>query len=444
MKELPEKFHSSMKNMFGESEYGEFIKSLSMPGVSGLRVNELKTDAYFLESKLKFLNERVPWCDTGFYFSEGDRPSKSALYQAGLFYIQEPSAMLPAALLEIREGDKVLDICAAPGGKTTQLASKLKGTGLIVSNDNKASRCIPLVKNIEQAGIKNCVVTNDVPERLSLRLPGFFDKILVDAPCSGEGMFRKDTGAVSEWERYSPSECSVIQLDILVSCAKMLKQGGMMSYSTCTFNTTENEGTVEKFLGLFGEFELVSAETRKHGISAGLNGFTGCARIFPHKAKGEGHFTAIFRKKDGRFTRYDKNETVKSAAGAEFGEFRSKYISDGFFVSERFERRKDHLYLLPEDLPDMRGIKVVRPGLYLGEVKGAKFEPSQALAMALRSDDFSGTVSFDSESRQVSDYLAGLSFDAGTAEGYNLFCCDGHPLGFGKTVNGRMKNRKLL
>ena len=293
---LPLKYTETMKALLGE-EYDAYLASFDEERFYGLRVNTLKLSAEEMAAKGVFSLRSVPWCETGFYYDGAERPAKHPYYHAGLYYLQEPSAMSPAATLPIGEGDRVLDLCAAPGGKTTQLGARLGGTGLLVANDISAGRAKTLLKNVELAGIRNAIVMSETPERIAERLPHFFDKILVDAPCSGEGMFRKEPDMVKSWDADMLAFCRSEQAKILEACAPMLKAGGMLLYSTCTFSPEENEKSIGDFLERHPEFDLMPI-AKKNGFAAGLAPYTDCARLYPHRLKGEGHFLALLRKKE--------------------------------------------------------------------------------------------------------------------------------------------------
>ncbi|MCL2350060.1 MAG: RsmB/NOP family class I SAM-dependent RNA methyltransferase, partial [Defluviitaleaceae bacterium] len=275
MNKLPQEFIQNMEGFFNDpGELSDFLTSLSLPRQYGYRINTLKT----LHSPLSTLHSKIPWCNTGYYYeNQKNAPmGKNPLYQAGLYYIQEPSAMSAAAMLDVQPGEKVLDLCASPGGKSTQIAAALGGEGLLVSNDANMGRIPQLLRNIEMAGIVNSIVLCETPERIAARLQGFFDKVLVDAPCSGEGMFRKDPSAIAAWDVAKPARLAVIQKNILHFAAKTVRAGGFLVYSTCTFNRTENEDIIDDFLLNNGHFKLIKQE-----------------RIWPHKHRGEGHFVTL-------------------------------------------------------------------------------------------------------------------------------------------------------
>ena len=301
--ELPQKYLDSMKELLGD-EFQAYLDSFSQKRLYGLRVNNLKISTEDFLKISPFKLKKIPWIDNGFYYEEEDKPAKHPYYFAGLYYLQEPSAMTPASILPIEHGDKVLDVCAAPGGKSTELGARLGGTGLLVSNDISASRAKALLKNIEVSGIGNVVITCEEPGKLISSFESFFDKILIDAPCSGEGMFRKDNKLIKSWQMNGPEYFAAIQKSILSQAAQMLKPGGYMLYSTCTFSKLEDEDNIHLFLESHPDFSLVdifdSGIPSIHpyeGFSKGI-GLPQCVRIFPHKMHGEGHFVALL-KKDG-------------------------------------------------------------------------------------------------------------------------------------------------
>ena len=465
---LPEKFREEMKSML-KDEYDAFLESYEDDYYRGMRCNTLKISPSVFEDKAPFISERVKWTDNGYYTNEDDQPAKHPYYFAGLYYIQEPSAMLPAALLPVEPGDKVLDLCAAPGGKTTELGAKLKGEGLLVSNDISASRAKALVKNIELFGIKNAVVISEAPEKLAERFEGYFDKILVDAPCSGEGMFRKVHSIAKNWEQYGSQYYADIQRTVLPSAVKMLRAGGMMVYSTCTFSKLEDEDSLQFIFDNFPEMELVSAidfdNERYFGFSHGLTEDTKNAiRLFPHRIKGEGHFVALLRKKTGTNEKSAVDVTPKApVVNTEQGnkydkQTRSKYkkVSEeafdfleeiGFKIPcSRLWVNEEKIFMLPDNCPDFNKLRVLRTGLFLGEMKKGRFEPSESLALSLRKDEYPNVLELSSDDERVIRYLKCESIDIEDGEvsdGYCLVTVDGFPLGWGKVDKGRFKNKYL-
>jgi NOL1/NOP2/sun family putative RNA methylase len=441
---LPSKFIDEMKEMLGD-EFDDFLASYDEDYYRGIRCNTLKITPSEFEKKVPFVSEKVDWVQNGYYTSEDEQPAKHPYYFAGLYYIQEPSAMMPASQLPVEPGDRVLDLCAAPGGKTTELGAKLKGEGVLVSNDISASRAKALVKNVELFGIKNAMVVSESPDKLAERLEGYFDKILVDAPCSGEGMFRKVHSIAKNWEQYGSQYYADIQRTVLPSAVKMLKPGGMMIYSTCTFSKLEDEDSISFILENNPDMELIESH-----------------KLFPHKIKGEGHFVALLHKKDTATAL-----AVESSAkdGKEKGtinkydtKVRSKYkkISDeafDFFESIGFKIdvsrlwvNEDRINMLPEDAPDLSRLRVLRTGLFLGEMKKGRFEPSQSLALALKAEEYPNVLDLKLDDDRVVRYLKCESIDVEDGEvsdGYCLVAVDGYPLGWGKVDKGRFKNKYL-
>ncbi len=445
---LPEKYAQRMQGLLGE-DYDKYLKSLDEKRYCGLRANTLKISPDTIKKLVNWELEPVKWCDCGFYYNEEIRPAKHPFYNAGLYYIQEPSAMSTGAMIDIQPGDRVLDLCAAPGGKSTQAAAKLKGEGVIVSNDISASRCKALLKNIEVCGVKNAVITNETPQKLAERFEGYFNKIIVDAPCSGEGMFRKDDGAVRSWEEHKSEMCCELQRDILKNAAKMLTNGGVIAYSTCTFAPEEDEGMIWEFLTQNPDFELLEVD-RSKGFDRGRPEWTEggseelkkCGRLWPYKIKGEGHFLCLMRKKGEPIRPAAEDRPNPSAKElTDFYGFCKSCLNTE--INSPFIIHGTSLMAVPNGLPDLRGIRIMRSGLYLGELKKNRFEPSQAFAMTLKKDEVKLTVDFSLEDEGLKKYLRGDSFQVDCADGWALVCVCGYPLGWGKVQKGRLKNKYL-
>lgn len=442
---LPKEFVERMTTLLGEEEREVFFASFDQPRHYGLRVNTLKITVPDFLARSPFPLTPVPWTKNGFYYPAEERPAKHPYYFAGLYYLQEPSAMAPGAVIKATPGERILDLAAAPGGKTTQMAADMKGEGLLVANDVSAERAKALTKNIELFGITNAVILNETPERLAQKLPVFFDKILVDAPCSGEGMFRKDPNATSAWGVFSVNTCAALQRNILEHAAAMLKPGGHLVYSTCTFAPEENEGTLEYFLSRHPEFNLEpvpGGELFSPGCPVYVNGreeLKRAARLWPHKIRGEGHFVALLRKKPGvTGPSVAEQSSVHPDSLADFHSFVAENLIKP--LTGRFIRFGDHLYKLPPGTPSLEGLKVVRPGWYMGMFKKNRFAPSQALAMGLRREDVVRAADFAVDDPRVIRYLKGETLPWGGEAGWTLVAVDGFPLGWGKAVQGQLKN----
>ena len=436
---LPLDYMGEMRALLG-AEFDEYLRSFGDGRLYGLRANTLKISPDALREKGVFSLTPVPWCAEGFYYAEGERPAKHPYYHAGLYYLQEPSAMSPAATLPIAEGDRVLDLCAAPGGKTTQLAARLNGTGLLLANDISAGRAKTLLKNVELAGIRNAVVLSETPQRLAERLPGFFDKILVDAPCSGEGMFRKEEAAVTDWSPETVKMCAARQSEILDSAANMLRPGGYLCYSTCTFAPEEDEGAIGAFLQRHPEFRVEHAEMpwlapgRPEWAEDGNPELKNTFRLWPHLLSGEGHYAALL-KKDGDAEPEDLPKPAEVKMPPELRDFLSGMgitLPVGRLISFG-----PSLYLCPEDMPDLKGLKVLRPGLELGQAKKGRFEPAHALALWL--DTAAVTEDLPAEDPRVLSYLQGQVIP-GEQSGWTLITVDGLSLGWAKGSGGQLKN----
>ena len=422
---LPEKFLERMQNMLGE-EYPAFLESLSGKRYRALRLNPLKTRIQEGKEKLPFTLSPVPWTKNGFYYEEEEQPGKHPYHEAGLYYIQEPSAMAPvpclmeeaamperqeehvsaAAIPERQEEPatpgRVLDLCAAPGGKSTQIAEYMRGRGMLITNEIHPQRAKILSENIERMGISNAIVLNETPESLSKRFIAFFDRILVDAPCSGEGMFRKNDNAGEEWSEENVALCAERQDGILDCAATMLKPGGRLVYSTCTFAPAEDEGSVSRFLETHPDFCLEKEE-----------------RLMPHKIKGEGHFLAVLHREGGQLSSAATAGTEKSLTLKDCREFLDFAKEALTIPAEELTEGKillrfgEQLYLAPAETPSLRGLKVLRPGLHLGTVKKNRFEPSHALALFLKKEQVVHALNLVCDGTAVRKYLEGQTLTIG-------------------------------
>ncbi len=450
---LPEEYLAAMKDMLGD-EFEAYLDSFNDNRLYGLRVNTLKISPEDFLKISPFKLTPIPWIDNGFYFSGEDKPAKHPYYFAGLYYIQEPSAMTPANVLTVEEGDVVFDMCAAPGGKTTELGAKLKTTGLLITNDISNSRAKALLKNVEVFGIPNVCVLSEDPKKIAGKFTGFFDKILIDAPCSGEGMFRKDSKLIKSWEKTGPQVYSKIQQDIILLGADMLKPGGKMLYSTCTFSKLEDEESVRFLLENRPEIHLIDIpeyEGYCHGFTYddGLKAMNmqKCVRIFPHKMAGEGHFIALLEKDEnapGSYTAKRKPYSTKICQELE------DFINSTAFPIDKSDIaiRDDKVYVISKDMVEDSGLRIMRGGLLLGELKKNRFEPSQAFAMVLKKEQYDAVIDLPVSDERVVRYLKGETidvpeFEEKTRNGWNLFCVDGYPLGWGKFNGVSLKNKYL-
>ncbi len=421
---LPQLFLQRMQIQLGE-EYPDFLKSLERPRAVALRFQPQKGPA----PALPWLQQPVPWEPNGWYYDPAARPGLHPYHEAGVYYLQEASAMAPVQLLDPGPGEKVCDLCAAPGGKATQIAGRLAGEGLLVCNEFNPKRAKILSRNIERMGIANALVTNEHPEKLAKHLEGFFDRVLIDAPCSGEGMFRKEEAAVTDWSEETVQMCARRQGEILASGAKLLRPGGRLVYSTCTFAPEENEMAVASFLESHPEFEPEYVQAP--WFTAGENG---SFRLWPHKLLGEGHFAAVLRKVGG--------EEARGSDGGSGQKLPEQWVRFARELDIRLPQGKaiffgQSLYWAPMELPRLQGLKVLRPGLELGEVKKDRFEPAHALALWLSS--CAVCADFPADSPEIAAFLAG-NVIASEKRGWCLVTVDGYSLGWGKGDGTVLKN----
>jgi len=476
---LPTAFTDRMKNMLQE-EYEDFLASYGNEKHQSLRLNSLKVRKNIFLSQTPFKLQPVSWAAEGFYYGKEDAPGKHPYHEAGVYYIQEPSAMAPVSFLDVRPGERVLDLCAAPGGKSTQIGAALAGEGILFSNEIHPARARILSENIERMGITNAIVLNESPDRLAEVFEGYFDKVLVDAPCSGEGMFRKNEEAVQEWSPENVALCADRQDHILDQAAKMLCPGGRLVYSTCTFAPQENEGSVYRFLMGHPEFSIVKVQIPEgfeegrpqwceygehadtsinnknifqnqekifqndENISPKDEDISHTMRIWPHKVQGEGHYVAVLKKAGekpaGAVTRslYGLERSISERDYKEFLEFKKEYLK--VELSGVYLKFGDQLYLGPKDMPALTRLKVLRPGLHLGTLKKNRFEPSHALALALTPDQVTQVYDLTIADGSAGAFIGGQTFSVGTEKGWHLISVDGYSLGWGKAAGGIMKN----
>ena len=423
MTNLPNAFIENMKKQLPESEWEAFFAVYGQKPYKGVRLNPLKDEPKRIAEKLPFLGARVAWEENG-YYTQAEKIGASVYHHAGLIYSQEPSAMCAAPLLDVKRGERVLDLCSAPGGKGTRLAADLQGTGIIVLNEPILSRAKILLQNVERMGIKNAVVTCEYPQTLSSRFLGYFDKIMVDAPCSGEGMFRKNAEeALAEWSEENVALCARRQAEILEHATKMLRVGGRLVYSTCTFSEAEDGEQVRDYLQKHPFMRLIKEE-----------------KIYPHKQAGEGHFAALFERMEAGEEKPVRQAKRSATCVGEkaYREFERAFFKGKF--AHNIHEVNGVLYELPQDVFEWKGLNVLRVGVRLGEVKNGRFEPCHALAMSVKADECSAVLYLNNDDARVEKYLRGETLDADVKNGWCLVCVDGYPIGLGKAVNGTLKN----
>ena len=420
---LPVEFLSRVKAQLGE-EYELFLQSLERPRAVALRFNPLKGQA----PALPFVGDPVPWEPRGYYYDPVSRPGLHPYHEAGVYYLQEASAMSAVSLLDPKPGERICDLCAAPGGKSTQIAGRLMGQGFLLCNEWSPKRAKILSQNIERMGVGNALVTNETVDRLAQKLPGYFDRVLIDAPCSGEGMFRKEEAAVTDWSQETVEMCARRQAEILAAGAKLLRPGGRLVYSTCTFAPEENEEAIAAFLERNPEFALEDVEApwfTKVGI--------GQFRLWPHKLLGEGHFAAVLRK---------TGDMDASGTGCAGEKLPKEWLAFAKEMRITLPNGKailfgSNLYWAPVDLPELKGLKVLRPGLELGIVKKDRFEPAHALALWLK--HCNNQLSFPADSAEIKAYLHGEVLPC-ASRGWCLVQVDGYSIGWGKGDGNQLKN----
>lgn len=475
--DLPEEYKDAMKILLGK-EYPLYIESLGQKFYQGFRVNTLKVEVLRLLQLLGQDFQKITWVDTGFYLEEGHKMSKNPYYYAGLYYLQEPSAMTPASISKVIPGDKVLDLCAAPGGKSTQIASMLEGKGVLISNDISNSRAKALLKNIELSGIGNVMITCEEPRKLATIYEKYFDKVLVDAPCSGEGMFRKDKSVLEAYRNRGSAYFVSIQKEILESASRMVKEGGYLIYSTCTYSILEDEKILIDFLEKNPDFSIDPIIMEKGFTESNI--LKGTARLLPYKIQGEGHFISrLYRKRSIKNQKNSNPQDLNKKIPNKKVKLPLKVMEFLKHINREWDERrfyiyKEYIYYLPEDGFIESGIRYLRTGLLLGRIHFDRFEPSQALAMQLKMEEWDFPINFSIKDERVIRYLKGESLEISEEENplkqfknenikvennkkeknkkkikviknendtYRLFCVDGFPLGFVKQSGLRLKNK---
>lgn len=440
--EFPKEFSERIRDMLGD-DYSLFCDACEQEVFRGLRINTLKADAEKVLPLLGYSVEPSLFCSDSYYIpSDVQSPGNNPLHHAGAFYIQEPSASSAVEVMDIKPGDRVLDLCAAPGGKSTQIAAKLQGAGLLWSNEYVRSRVQPLISNIERMGITNAVVSSAHPEELCRSLEGYFDKVLVDAPCSGEGMFRKEPKALENWSVENSKTCGQRQLHILDSAALALKDDGTLCYSTCTFSHYENEQVIEQFLKNHPEFEILDIKAQ-----FGENGYLKYApntpdiiktrHIFPHN-KGEGHYIALLHKKGEGTFEIEPAKAQKTPSVATFEAFWEECFDCEKPSDSNVLCLNDKVYIIP-DMPNVKNCGIIRSGVFAGEIKGNRFEPSHCLFAAF------GKMAKNKLDLGISDenlikFLKGEEIECNDKKGYTALLLEGIPLSFGKASSGKLKN----
>ena len=428
-----EQFDARMKSLL-KDEYDDFKNALLEKPVKGLYLNRNKKNVERVLDQNYV--EHHPIVENGYLYDENYHPGRSAYFLAGLYYIQEPSAMLVADALPIEPDDFVLDMCAAPGGKSCEIASRLTGEGILIANDIEASRARILSENIERFGLDNTIVTNVDPMRFTKQFQEAFDKIVLDAPCSGEGMFRKLEQAIDTWSEEKVLECAHIQKNLLKGAYDMLKQGGMVIYSTCTYSYEENEAMVHYAVDELG-FELLPLN-KSNGLCPGVD-LDEVVRCYPHHYRGEGHFIALL-KKPGNSPRKQVRTIKPSVNLADLKVLKAFYQENlNKKVPSYIIENNRHLYAVKKNFPELKGIRVLRNGLYLGEVRKNRFIPSYSLALTLTKQDVKRSYDFPSESEEIKKYIHGETLEGTGEKGFGVIFVDGYPLSFYKESN-QVKN----
>ena len=448
---LPSAYLDRMKGMLGE-EYDSFMAHYEDPPSVGLRVNTLKLNPQAFVNLWPDALTPIPWTQSGFTLPPDSRPGKHPYHAAGLYYLQDPAAMAVAEVLDPQPGERVLDLSAAPGGKSTHLAAKLGNQGLLVANDIHPRRVKDLAKNLERWGTRNTIILNETPSRLVEHFGAYFDKVLVDAPCSGEGMFRKDPAARQEWTPKLVESCAIRQDGIMRDAARLVRPGGCLAYATCTFAPEEDEGTVTRFLQEHPDYQLVDiamADGRVPEFTQQIEAsyppaMARTLRLWPHKVPGEGHFVALFQRSGNA-----NGDPVRLAVAnygpvpQEASSYLHSFLEDVMNWRPSMERLALHgtyLYQLPERMPELSGLRVIHWGFWLGMVKVKRFEPSHALALGLTPGDFRQVIDLTAEDARIMAYLHGEVLPIPGPDGWVLVAVDGFPVGWGKRVQNRVKS----
>ena len=445
--QLPNEFLDRMRELL-KDDFEAFMRSYDTKLNSGIRINTLKcADPETVLGEL-YVTGKVDWCPNGYYADRTLLSGSHPYHAAGVFYFQEPSAMCAAEAMPLCGEPKILDLCAAPGGKTTQIAARMKNRGLLISNEIIPKRAAILSENVERLGLTNTIVTNESPAALAERFPGFFDGIIVDAPCSGEGMFRKEPQAAEEWSTAHTLSCAVRQKNILDDAYKILRPGGCIVYSTCTFSHDENEKVV-MYMAEKYDMEICDIPELSM-LSDGIGEYPGiekCACIFPHIQNGEGHFAALLRKRGeiapdhipprGNKKKQNRNLSSELCPAVKlYRDFEKKFLDTE--CTGEFVLFGSNLYIMPAAL-DISRLKIARCGLHLGEIKKNRFEPSHALSHAFPAEVYKSRIDLDINSPELKRYMTG-DIIQGSAVGWCVITANGYPIGWGKGSGGSVKN----
>lgn len=419
-----------------KEDYDAFITSLGNKPIKGFYTNPLKKDV-LQHLDTKYI-QKHPYIENGYYFDyEQYRLGKHPYFHCGLYYIQEPSAMAVGDMLPVKEDDYILDMCGAPGGKTCQVASKLSSKGLMIANDISGLRAGILAENVERFGLTNTIVTNCDPVKLTNTFSGFFDKIILDAPCSGEGMFRKLDQAIDTWSIDKVNECAYIQRKLLDSAYQMLKKDGILVYSTCTYSIKENEANVAYCVDKL-HMECLPI-TKQAGMVSGIDN-ENVVRLYPHVNQGEGQFIALLQKKED--TKVKKITPLKANCTSEQRKLVEKFYQENLNISvpPYLYNSNNHIYAIQSHFPMIQKTRILKNGLYLGECKKNRFEPSLALALTLHKEEVKRYYDFLHQDEEVAKYIKGETLVGSNTKGYGVIFVDGYPLSFYKESNNQVKN----
>lgn len=432
---MNEQFEKQMKDLL-KNEYEDFLQAFTQPPLKAFYTNDLKP--YITDYLNNAYVKKHPVVENGYYFDYENYPlGKSPFFLCGAYYIQEPSAMLVAHFLDVKKDDYILDMCAAPGGKTCAVASRLSRQGLMIANDIVPLRAKILSENIERFGLKNTIVTSSDPSSFTTHFSDFFDKIILDAPCSGEGMFRKLEQAVETWSIEKVKECAYIQRNLIDIAMRLLKPGGQLIYSTCTYNTTENEEQIRYLLSHY-DCSLIPLE-KSHGMQPGIN-MAEVVRLYPHHYQGEGHFIALIQKHGNPAT------TQITTLKPKISKQNAKLVEDFYHqylnikVPTYLYENNNHIYAIQPQFPELKGIRVLRNGLYLGECKKNRFEPSHALALTLHQKEVKQSYIFHENDENIKKYIHGEAIEGTNQKGYGVLFVEDYPLSFYKESQHLAKN----